>query len=60
MDIYSLAAANLHSASRPAPGDSKAEDRYYSDRLALPRLAPRLLGAIVVCALLIHAGMPPG
>lgn len=60
MDIYSLVAANLVSGTRFKPGDGRSEDRYYSQRVAVPRLAPGLLGSIVVCAVLIFVGMPPG
>ena len=58
MDIYSLVAANLQPAVRPAFKDGKSEDHYYSDQVKLPRLAPRLAGSIVFCALLILLGVP--
>lgn len=61
MDIYSLVAANIRPKADPARMDAKAEDRYYSDQIALPRLSPGLLGSIVVtsCAILILMGIAP-
>ena len=61
MDIYSLVAANIHSGTHPARIDARAEDRYYSDQVGLPRLSLRLLGSIVVttCTILILVGITP-
>ncbi|RYE09549.1 MAG: hypothetical protein EOP22_08785 [Hyphomicrobiales bacterium] len=58
MDVYSLAATQLHSGNRSAPKDGKSEDRYYAEGITLPRLAPGLVGPIIVCALLIFIGLP--
>ena len=53
MDIYSLAAANIHTAPRPAPMSARAEDRYYSNQIVLPRLSRGLLGSLAMTASVI-------
>ncbi len=55
MDIYSLTAAHMRITARPARMSAREEDRYYSNQVALPRLDPRLIGAIsmVVSVILI-------
>ena len=58
MDIYSLVAANLQAGPRQAPMDGRAEDRYYAQQIALPRLAPELLGSIaMMCGVILILGM---
>ena len=61
MDIYSLVATNIRSKGHPVPMAAKAEDRYYRDQVALPRLNPSLLGSIVAatCAILVLVGTTP-
>ena len=53
MDIYSLAATHIHAEAQPAPTTARAEDRYYANHIALPRLRPGLLGSIAMLAGLI-------
>lgn len=53
MDIYSLAAANLRNVARPSRMNAEAESRYYSKRVALPRLSLGLLGSIATTASVI-------
>ena len=50
MDIYSLVAANLHTEPRQASMNARAEDRYYSDQITLPRLSPGVLRSIAMTA----------
>ena len=50
MDIYSLVATNIHPGARPEPMNARAEDRYYSDQITLPRLSPGVLRSIAMTA----------
>ena len=53
MDIYSLAVTHTHAGAPPAPMSARAEDRYYSNQIAMPRLSPGLLGSIAMTASVI-------
>lgn len=50
MDIYGLAATHIHTEPRSAPMTARAEDRYYTNQIALARLSPALLGSIAMMA----------
>jgi hypothetical protein len=50
MDIYSLAATQVHAEPRPAPMKARAEDRYYANQIAPPFLQPGLVGSIAMIA----------
>ena len=61
MDIYGLVATNIRSKNHPVQMAAEAEDRYYREQVALPRLNPSLLGSIVAatCAILVLGGTTP-
>ncbi|CDZ60819.1 hypothetical protein [Neorhizobium galegae] len=50
MDIYSLAITHIHTQAQPVRMSAWAEDRYYSDQMALTRLSLGLLGSIAMTA----------
>jgi hypothetical protein len=50
MDIYSLAAAHIHTGGRAAPMSARAEDCYYAGQIVLPRVNLPLLGSIAMMA----------
>ncbi|CAN7580098.1 hypothetical protein [Mesorhizobium sp. LjNodule214] len=59
MDIYSVAVTNIHAGARPAPMSARAEERYYSNQIALPHLSPGLLGSIAITAgVILILGIP--
>lgn len=48
MDIYSLAITHIYTRPRPVRISAWAEDRYYSNQIALPRLSSGLLGSVTI------------
>lgn len=53
MDIYSLAAAQLHAQPQAAHMSARAEDHYYANQIVSLPLHPRLLGPIWMLAALV-------
>ena len=50
MDLQNLVAAHMLNRRRPQQMDASAEDRYYSDQIALPRPGLRMLAPVAAVA----------